>query len=330
MRDYTTKQKPMYTHLGFEEREEIAIGLEKGETKSSIATRLNRHRSTICREIKRNSPIIRDVHYRANRAQIRSDEKKRESHFRERLKSQEVREYVESKIHINWTPEIIAGRLSLEKPELKTNYESIYQWIYIERRDLIIHLPRGHKKRQKRGKTKNKRSIRIPNRILIDKRPEEVKQRKSPGHWEADTAVSRQSKAAIVVVIERKTRYCFIKKLSAKTAENMHNRLIDSLETLPAHMLKSITYDNGTENAKHETTNKILKTQSYFCNPYHSWEKGSVENCIGLIRRYYPKKTDWALLKQSELNKIRRRLNTRPKKCLGFMTPEEVFVALTG
>jgi IS30 family transposase len=329
MEKNTTKREPSYRQLGFEEREEIAIGLEKGENKNSIAKQLNRHRSTICRELKRNSPKVREVHYRANRAQIRSDERKRGSHFRERLKTPEIRAYVDSKIRIDWTPEIIAGRLSLEKPGLKTNYESIYQWIYTERRNLIIHLPRGHKKRRKRGTSKNKRTIRIPNRVLIDKRPEEVERRENPGHWEADTAVSRQSKAAVVIVQERKTRYCFIRKLLSKTAENMCKGLIKCLESIPKRMMKTITYDNGTENAEHEAINKSLDIQSYFCHPYHSWEKGSVENCIGLLRRYYPKKTNWALQKQSELNKIVRRLNTRPKKCLGFKTPEEVFVALT-
>ncbi len=319
-----------YCHLSFEEREEVAIGLEKGESKASIASRLGRHRCTISREIDRNSPLIRTVRYRANRAQKRFAERDVLCHARERLKNSEIRQYVEGKLREGWTPELIAGRLRLETSELSTNYESIYQWIYNDRRDLIDFLPRGHKKRRKRGSAKNKRAIRIPNRVPIEQRPPAVDDRMEAGHWEADTAVSRQSLAAIAVVQERTSRHCAIALLPAKTAANMHEGVIRKMRTLPLHLLKSITYDNGTENAAHEATNAVLGTRSFFCQPYHSWEKGGVENCIGLIRRYYPKKTDWSSLSQKDCDNVARRLNTRPRKCLGFKTPEEVFVALAG
>ena len=110
----------------------------------------------------------------------------------------------------------------------------------------------------------------------------------------------------------------------------MQQAVIGSLSGMPETLRKTITYDNGTENASHEAINAALKTSSYFCRPYHSWEKGGVENCIGLIRRFYPKKTDWSLISQDDLNIIEHRLNTRPRKCLGFRTPYEVFVALDG
>jgi len=319
-----------YNHLSMEEREEIAVGLEKGENPSQIARRLKRSRSTIYREIKRNRPQKYSVCYRANRAQLRSVERSRTSHARERLKNSELRNYVEGKLREGWTPEIIAGRLKLERKQEQTNYESIYQWIYYERFDLIQYLPKSHRKRRKRGSACNKRIIRISNRVLIDQRPPEVATRQEAGHWEADTIVSRQSKAAIAVVQERVSRYCAIEHLPSKTAKSMNNALTKKLAIVPSHLLKTITYDNGTENAEHETTNTVLGIQSFFCHPYHSWEKGSVENCIGLFRRYYPKKTDFSLISQIDCDRIAYKLNTRPKKCLGFRTPEEVFVALAG
>jgi len=127
---------------------------------------------------------------------------------------------------------------------------------------------------------------------------------------------------------ERTSRHCAIVKIPNKTAYNMSRALTGKMSQVPSALRKTITYDNGTENAGHETTNALLGTQSYFCRPYHSWEKGGVEHCIGLIRRDYPKKTDWAELSQADCDMLAHRLNTRPRKCLGFQTPEEVFVAL--
>jgi IS30 family transposase len=145
------------------------------------------------------------------------------------------------------------------------------------------------------------------------------------GHWEADTAVSRQSKGAIAVLIERQTRLVKIYKLPAKSALNMQDALVHSLQDLPQSLRKSITYDNGTENVRHVAVNEVLGTNSFFCQPYHSWEKGSVENVIGLIRRTYPKKTDWNLISQSDLDTIQFTLNHRPKKCLNFLSPGEAY-----
>lgn len=325
----TKKNQRLYSHLSIEEREEIAIGLENKLTLSEIGEKLGRHKSTLSREIRRNIPTVRCVRYRASRAQQKSDLRKKERHCRVRLKCEVIRLYTEKKLKEGWTPEQIAGRLPIDRPGHSTNYESIYQWIYMERRDLIPYLPRSHKKRKKRGSAKYKHCGKIPNRVSIDERPAEVNERGIAGHWETDTAVSRASKGAVKITQERKTRYCKIKKLESKSAVNMHKALVLSLQNIPKSLRKSITYDNGTENARHEKTNILLGTSSYFCNPYHSWEKGSVENCIGLFRRVVPKKTDLSLLSQSELDRIEQKLNRRPRKCLGFMTPEEAFVALT-
>jgi len=324
----TTKTGKKYRHLCFAEREELSVGLGAKESIREIARKIGRHPSSIYREIKRNSPPKNNVHYRANRAQLRAEARCKESHTRIRLANAKVRPYVEQKLAESWTPELIAGRLPMENPGLLTNYESIYQWMYSERKDLIQYLPRANRKRKKRCSTKNKRCVRVQNRTMIEQRPPAVQDRTEKGHWEADTMTSRQSKAAVSGVVERKSRFLIVKKISQKTASCMDAAVVKSLKKYPEELRKTITYDNGLENARHEATNKSLHTKSYFCNPYHSWEKGSIENRFGVIRRFFPKKTDWALITQSEIDKLVNLINSRPMKCLGFKTPKEVFVAL--
>lgn len=323
-----TKTQKKYIQLSFAEREEISVGLSSGKKIADIARELGRNASTLYREVNRNNAQINSVEYRANRAQIRADERKKACHERKRLANPIIQKYVVKKLKEEWTPELIAGKLPFDKVGLRTNHESIYLWIYKDRRDLIKYLPRAHRIRQKRSSIKNKRCIRVPDRTMIEHRDPHVESRKEAGHWETDTAVSRQSKAAITATVERTSRYLIAKKIKGKTAVDMHKAVVNSLKKLPQKLRKTITYDNGTENAMHKLTDLILKTKAYFCNPYHSWEKGSIENRIGMIRRYFPKKTDWSLITQRQLDKVVKKINTRPMKCLGFKTPEEVFVAL--
>ena len=324
----TSKKTRLYTHLTKSEREEIAIGVASGLSQYAIAKLLKRSPSSISRELFRNKPAKNIVEYRANPAHQRSQDRWQESHCRKRLESEDLRAYITEKLILGWTPQIITGRVSKEGLLQKTNHESIYQWIYAERRDLITYLPRSHPKRRKRGSAKYKHASKIPNRIPIENRPLAADLRTEPGHWEADTAVSRQSKAAISIVIERTTRLVKIRLMPSKSAHHMEQALISSLADIPTQFRKSITYDNGTENTRHQAVNDALNTLSFFCQPYHSWEKGSVEQVIGLIRRTYPKKTDWALLSQSHLDTIQDKLNHRPRKCLNFLSPHEAYVAL--
>jgi IS30 family transposase len=328
MKKNTPKKSKKYSHLSFAEREEIAIGLEKGMKQYEIAIILHRSPSTISRELKRNMPYKNNVRYRANRAHLKSEERKVESHFRQRIPNKKLRRFIYKQLRKGYSPEIIVFLANEENKRWKTNHETIYQWIYNDRQDLIPFLTRSHKKRRKRGSGKHKRCPKVPNRTMIEKRPEYVNLRTRIGHWEIDTVISRQSKTVIMVLVERRTRYVIIRKLPAKTAYYMHNATVNSLKYFPPKVRRSITYDNGTENTLHETTNKILGCKSYFCNPYHSWEKGTVENIIGIIRRFYPKKTDWKFVSQWDLNKVAKFINNRPMKLLGFRTPYQVFVAL--
>jgi IS30 family transposase len=328
MKQNTPNKERTYSHLTIEEREELAIYLESGMKQREIAALLGRSPSTISREIKRNNPPINKVRYRAHRAQKRADNRKEQSHMRQRLPNKRLRSYIEKMIRKGYSPEIVAYMAQEKNSAWKTNYETMYQWIYKERTDLIPFLVKAHKKRRKRGSGKQKRCPKVPNRVMIEQRPSYINLRKRIGDWETDTIVSRQSKAAIMVLANRRSRLIILKKLDGKTALAMHSAQLKSLKDFPPNLRNSITYDNGTENALHELTNKMLGSKSYFCNPYHSWEKGTVENLIGIVRRFYPKKTDWKYVTQWDLNKVSRFINNRPMKCLGFKSPYQVHVAL--
>jgi IS30 family transposase len=238
----STNQEKCYAHLSLAEREEIAIALEQGQSMRSIAETLGRSPSSISREIKRNSPPVNKVTYRGNRAQKRAEDRSCRSHAKERLANPLVKAYGEYHlIHDGWTPEGIAGRLPLDFPEYKTNYESIYRWIYTKRRDLIPCLVRGHTKRHTRPSGKKTRVSRIPKRPDITERPATVDLRAQAGHGEADTVVSRQSKACAAVLVERKSRFFIVLRMKDKTASAMHEAVAAALSGLPAGSRKTLT-----------------------------------------------------------------------------------------
>lgn len=330
MKKAITNQRHSYSQITQSEREEIAIFRELGLSIREIARQLGRSPSSISRELRRNQPPINKCNYRAHSAQKRANDRKRKAHKRKRLKNEQIHAYVVAMLKIGWSPELIAGRLSLDFPHLKISYEAIYQWIYTENRAYIAYLPRGHRKRRKRGSCKNKRAIKIPNRISIKQRSEEANLRAEFGHLEADTAVNRCSLFCICVSIDRMTRMCSIIKMKNCSSQEMHDALIKSWSYIAeTNKIKSITYDNGKENTKHELTNLYFDSKSFFARPYRSCDKGSVEQVIGLIRRYLPKKTDFALISQETLDRIAYDLNTRPRKCLGYKSPfEALSVAL--
>lgn len=316
-------EENVYKHISAEERDKIALMVSSGSTQDEIARELGRHPSTISREISRNSSAVRKS-YSAIQAQNCAEARRQDSHRKERLKIPIIRKYVIKKLKQGYTPEQIAGRIYLDIG-LKTNHESIYLFIYHDRRDLIVYLTRGHRKRQKRAVKAGKRMVKIPNRTMISERPVEINLRKSTGHWEADTVISRASKESLAVLRERKLQLMYIMKIKRKNAESFKLAIIRMMKKLPKKYRKSITLDNGLENAAHEEIARILNVKIYFCNPYHSWEKGGIENGIGLIRRYCPKKTNFALISKKRIATIEKRLNNRPRKSLGFLTPLEVY-----
>lgn len=315
--------KPHYTHLSKEERDLLAVLRSQGVILSEIARRLQRDKGTISRELKRNGAPVNTGYYLPHKANERANNRNRERHRRERLKEPRMRCYVRRRLTAGWSPELTAGRWSKLHPECPVSHEAIYQWVYAEARELIPFLVRAHRKRQRRGYSRRHQKAHILNKTPLSERPAAVNRRRVAGHWETDTAVSRQSLVAVQANAERKTRYAKLAKLKQRTAQEMRRAQVRRFSRMDQSLVQSFTYDNGSENTDHELVNAALGTRSYFCEPYHSWEKGTVENTIGLIRRFLPKKTDFATISNKELRKIERWLNNRPRKCLNFSTPAE-------
>jgi IS30 family transposase len=320
-----------YNHLEFEERMLIGLLLGAGLSIRSIALEIERSPSTVSREIHRNSL---KGEYQSRRSEQKSLERLKNSRRIPRLKNSTIRDFVKEKIALGWSPELIAGRLSLDHAEQSISHEAIYQYIYKEEVGLIPFLAQARKQRRRRRYSKNFGGAHIPQRTSIELRPVQVAQRTEPGHWEVDTALStKNGKAAFLVVTERKFRFTRIAKLPAKQSKPLQKALIKLLAGYPVSMRKSLTYDNGSENTGHLLVNNALGTNSFFCHPYHSWEKGTVENTISLIRKFLKKQRNLDTVSAKQVRSIEDWINNRPKKCLGFRTPREMLnstgVALT-
>jgi IS30 family transposase len=236
---------------------------------------------------------------------------------------------VHRKLRQGWSPEIIAGRITRAHPRLSISHEAIYQYVYqpaVRRQEnLVACLVRAHRRRQIKGHRHTHREPHIPGRISILQRPAHVDNRKQFGHWESDAMQSRQSLSTLHVMVERKTRFMKISKLERRSARHTRTAITRTLSRYPSHARRSITYDNGKENVEHLEVNRVLGTKSFFCEPFHSWEKATVENTIGLVRRTYPKKTNFDLVSAQHAKRLERKLNNRPRKVLQFRTPKEVF-----
>ena len=317
--------KKTYKHLNLNEREQLFILQTEGKSLREIAEILKRSPSTVSRELKRNAPQIRKAYYLPHRAQERSRIRNKFSRARARRKNPKVWALVRKKLGLGWSPEIIAGWLKAEHPEFFTSHETIYQWIYHYERQWICHLVRSHRRRLPRGHSCRHKKLHVPERTSIKERPASVLTRRRFGHWETDTMTSRKSRQALQVTVERKSRYTKLTKLIRKNSQHMSVALNRRLSRYPRQARITITYDNGPENHEHLRTNRVLGTRSYFCEPYHSYEKGTVENTAGLVRRFFPKRTDFAIISKKQIQKVEYWLNHRPRKCLGFKTSADVF-----
>lgn len=326
-----------YQHLSGRERELIFLYQQQGKGSREIGRLLGRDHRTVGRELSRNSGSIGKggEQYSPFLAQTLADQRRRESKAGSRkLADPALRKWVIRKLGKQWSPEQIAGRLKLKVPELSVSHETIYQFIYArENRKLKLWelLRRRHPRRQFSGLRKVKRKRPISGRIFIEQRPEEANLRLVVGHWETDNMEGpRNSKPCVCVNVDRKSSVVKLGKLNNKEAREKEKSVVGQLGKFPSRLVKSITMDNGTENTYHRQIARQLNRQTYFCNPYHSWEKGSVENVIGLVRQYLPKGTDLAEITQGELSWIAWQLNNRPRKKLGYHTPSEVFEKETG
>jgi len=323
-----------YRHISLEERDRIAEMKSLGQTVTEMAMALGRSKSTLSREFRRNATPAYKVCL-SHRAHERAVTRKQEAGSRPRLKNDQVVSYVRNKLKQGLSPELIAGRKELEQSGLSISHEAIYQYIYHPktegRAELIGLLVRGHRKRKSKGIGRKERQTKIPNRIPIEDRPLSVENRSRFGHWEGDSLVSRKSLAALNSLVERKSRLLLLTRLQRKTAELTTDAVILRLQELPEKVRRTLTLDNGTENAQHEAITEAIGIQCYFARPYASWQRGTNESVNGLVRRYFPKGTDFGKITDEQVAQVESLINNRPRKCLAYKTPLEVasaFVAL--
>ena len=296
-----------------------------GKTISEIAQALGRTRSTIRRELRRNTTP--GCHYVDGAAQMRTIERRQQASRRPHIADERIRTYIREKLLARWSPELIAGRIRQDMPGTTISHEAIYQYIYHaatpDRETLVQHLRRAHKKRHKRSTRRQAKTL-IPNRIPISQRPAAVVERKEFGHWEGDTLVSGTRVAALCSLVERRSRLVTLARLSRRTARAMSGAVIRRLRSLPAEARQTLTLDNGSEHVLHERITRVIGMRCYFCEPYRAWERATNEQRNGLIRWYFPKGTDFAKLRKADVLQVESAINNQPMKCLGFKTPLEI------
>ena len=333
-----------YTHFTKEDRISINALKQAGLNQTQIAIQIGKNKSSICRELKRNTCSIASSKtgsvvcnvtgsYSYSVANNISKQRRRSANAL-RIKiplNGELEKYVLKKLEISWSPQQIAGRLKIEKDSLglaatTPSHQTIYTHIYLNRKEYKKYL------RCKKGKYRRKYGTKVREKLReelikkrIDTRPEIIQTRSRIGDWEGDTIVGGEKTIHILTHVERKSGYLLADKAEQATKEEIQKLTIDRFKQIPKSKIKSITYDNGVQFNKYEDTEKKLKIDIYFAYPYHSWERGVNENTNGLLREYYPKKTAFKDITEKELDKVVKLINNRPRKRLNYLTPQEVF-----
>jgi transposase, IS30 family len=311
-----------YRHLSYENRCQIHALKKSGIPPSSIATVLGVNKSTITREIQRNSG---DAGYRFKQAQRLSESRRSEASRAPLKMTADCIDLVEEKLAIRWSPVQISGWMKLNLG-YSVSHERIYQHIWRDKKDggnLYKYLRHGRKKYNKRSGKNAGRGC-IPGRVDIDERPKIVEQKQRIGDWELDTIIGKDHHGAIVSMVDRASKFTKLMLVPNKTAEIVTSAIAISLGPLKPFVL-TMTADNGKEFAAHDELKQILGAQVYFAKPYHSWERGLNEHTNGLVRQYFPKGTRFDRLSQDDVQKVESQLNGRPRKILDFQTPMEVF-----
>jgi IS30 family transposase len=329
-----------YQHFTIEEREKIQEMLWEKQSVREIARTLNRNPSSISREIRKNI-LSRNSHYAPRKANERALEYRKHRGRTDRLKNENIRQYVIAHLKKRWSPEQIAGKMREDINE-KISHEAIYQYIYAQihrdgygylkpgSEDLRIYLRWKRKRRRKQGMRATQRLM-SKNGASIDDRPKIIEKRKRIGDWEGDSVESKDHKPGINTLVDRKTGYVFITKLKTKSGSSTVSAVASRVATLPKRFKRTLTLDNGPENRLWQSMQKETGMDVYFAHPYSSWERGTNENTNGLIREYFPKKTDFSMITDEEISKVEYALNTRPRKRLNWKTPLELMsVALQG
>lgn len=307
-----------YTQLTQEQRYQISAMLKIGQNQTEIAETIGKHKSTISREVRRNRG---QRGYRPKQAQQMSMDRRKKAKPRIQESTWAL---IESKLQEDWSPEQIADWLK-RNTDIQVSHERIYQYILADKRTggrLYKHL-RYQKKRRKRYGGYDRRG-KLPNRRSIEERPEIVDQRQRIGDWEVDTMIGKGHRQAIVTLTERKSRFSLLRKVKRRKAKLVSAAVIDLLQPV-ADRSHTITADNGKEFADHERIAHELEISFFFAHPYAAWERGANENMNGLVRQYIPKNRDLSSVTDEELLQIMNKLNHRPRKCLDFKTPFQVF-----
>ena len=322
-----------YHHLTSFERGQIEGLLKAGQSCAAIGRTMGRNRSTISREVRRNGPPGRQ--YSAAKAQQRYRENRRACKRGHVLDHAPLQAYVFDSLTDDWSPEQIAGRLKREFPYegwMRVSPETVYRRLYADPKWNNAFgdcLRQGRKTRQKRGGLYKRRGA-IANRVSIDERPKDVDDLASYGHWEGDTIIGKNQEGAVVTLVERKGDWLRAVPVASRKADEVAKALTEALSDVPQELRKTITFDNGSEFARHETIAKELGVDIYFAHPYCSNERARNENMNGLLRQYLPKKTSFKELTKEEVNRYVNALNNRPRKKQMFRTPNEVFQEVTG
>lgn len=321
-----------YSQLSLRERCQIEVLLEEGYTLRAIGRVTGRSASTISREFWRNGQkrAKRKGVYVADQAQTRATSRRRLDHRFKLARQPALLKYVADRLAMGWSPQQISGRLALEAGSPVISHESIYRYIYYRaaQKDWLTRLlPRKRIARRSWNKKPNWRQ-RIERRISVHDRPGPVNRREEAGHWEADLMLFSKQGPSLLVLQERISRMTFLKAMPCRTAAQTRDTIGRLISPLPACLRQSMTFDNGPEFYFHHHLTDQIGLQSYFCDIRSPWQKGGVENQIGRLRRYLPRKTNLPETTVAEIRQLQTRMNSTPRKCLDFKTPNEAFSEL--
>jgi IS30 family transposase len=312
----------MASHLTVEERDRIAQLRHQGADQQEIAKALGRCPSTISRELQRNR--TGDGYYAAQ-AQRESERRRRERPITRKMDDPEINQAVRAGLAHDWAPDQIAGRMKRETPDRRVSPQTIYTWIKQQehREHWESHLRRrGKRPCQRRNPT-------TPDAARIAHRPEVIEQRLRLGDFEGDTVLGPPGTGGLATLVDRQSRFTIIVKIQSKNADHVHQKLKQRLKELDQERRRSITFDNGTEFARCQRLETHLGVQLYFADPGCPYQRGTNENTNGLIRQYFPKGTDFRDISHHEVRQVEQLINNRPRACLGYSTPAEVFFEKT-
>jgi len=318
-----------YQHLTFAERNVIYRMKILGRPHAEIARCLGRHPATIGREMRRNAQF--DGRYFSAGAQAFANARRRAHIRRPKTGDPRLMAHVARRLERRWSPQQIAGRLrqvgSAKLPSHTLSHQTIYRWIWAcpQRAERFKPYLRVACKLRRKPYGKPSKRGQIPGRVSIDQRPNVVDRRDRLGDWEGDTMVGKGRRGYVLTNVERLSRYTVARRLARPTAEATERTLVDAMRRVPAEKRRTQTFDNGREFTRHEAIARQLGMMVYFAHPYHAWERGTNENTNGLLRQYLPKGTDFRQLTDRQLASYISELNHRPRKCLNYRTPAEVY-----